>query len=67
MVLLGLEFMVKNYITLAFILMFNLGILQLNSAIQVISISLITIIVQGPLFKFFNKHIPFLIGKPVGL
>jgi len=61
-ILLGLEFMVKDFLVLNLIPMFNFGIITLNSTVQVVTISMLMIIAVMPLFKPLNQHLPFLLG-----
>lgn len=62
-ILLGFEFIIKNFLVLNFFPMLNLGVIKLDSTVQVITISIIMVLCVIPLFKPFNKHIPYLIGK----
>lgn len=62
-ILLGFEFLVKNFLVLNVFPMFNIGIITLETTVQVMTISVLTIICVIPLFKPMNKHIPFLIGR----
>jgi fucose 4-O-acetylase-like acetyltransferase len=62
-VLLGFEFVAKNFLTLSFIPMFNLGIVTLDGTSQVMTISILTILCIVPLIKPLNKYVPYLIGK----
>lgn len=63
LILLGFETIMKNYLVLKFIPMFNLGIIKLETTAQVLTISLLTLLCIVPLFKPLNMHIPFLLGK----
>jgi fucose 4-O-acetylase-like acetyltransferase len=63
MILLGFEFIIKNFLVLHLIPMFNMGIVTLDSTVQVMSISLLMVICVKSLFKPLNKHIPFLLGR----
>ncbi|MDY7989745.1 acyltransferase family protein [Paenibacillus polymyxa] len=62
MILMGLEIIIKN-ISLNFMDMFSINI-HLNNALQVVIYCLLLIfIVKLTSFKFFNKSVPFLIGR----
>lgn len=63
LILLGFEFIIKDFLVLNLIPMFNLGIVKLETTAQVITISILMIICVIPLFKPLNKHIPYLVGK----
>lgn len=63
LILIGFEFLMKDFLVLNLIPMFNIGIIKLESTVQIIIISSLTLISIMPLFKLLNKHVPFLIGK----
>lgn len=63
LILMGFEAISKNFIVLKLIPMFNLGIVKLDTTVQVIAISIITVLFIRFAFKPLNTYFSILVGK----